>query len=147
MENQQIDNVKELLIKAKNISVLYAEDEKFLQDSTSKFFKKLFKSVDVASDGQEALDMYRDNKYDIVITDILMPNMDGLELIRNIRNINEKQEIIINSAYTETEFKEEANRYNITSYIRKPIQMNEIVKIISDYIDKSDSFLEKDDEQ
>jgi len=136
MENNKTKNINELLKKAKGISILYAEDETNLREKTVSFLKKIFEHVDVAQDGREALDFYMNNKYDIVITDIQMPNMGGLELISHIRKINEQQEVIINSAYTQAEFRDEADKYNVADYIRKPIRINEIVKILSDYIDK-----------
>ncbi|MFT5662403.1 MAG: YesN/AraC family two-component response regulator [Sulfurimonas sp.] len=144
MDNGKTKNINELIKKAKNISILYAEDEKLLRERTASFFKKIFADVDVAVDGREALDKYMINKYDIVITDIEMPNMDGLELINNIRKLNKEQEIIINSAYTETEFRSEANKYNVTKYIRKPIEINEIIKILGEYIDKINLLSKKD---
>ena len=136
MEKDTITNINLLIAKAEGISILYAEDEDNLREKTAFFLKKIFTYVDVAVDGKEALDKYMSNKYDIVITDIQMPNMGGLELISNIRKHNKQQEIIINSAYTETEFREEASKYNVSNYIRKPININEIVKILNDYIDK-----------
>ncbi len=136
MENNKTKNINELIKKAKGISILYAEDEKNLREKTASFLKKIFTRVDAVVNGKEALNKYMNNKYDIVITDIQMPNMGGLELISNIRKLNEQQEIIINSAFTETEFTREAAKYNVTNYIRKPIELNEIVKILSDYIDK-----------
>jgi putative two-component system response regulator len=141
MQNDTATNIKLLMERAKGISILYAEDEKDLREKTASFLKKIFMHVDVAVDGKEALDKYINNKYDIVITDIQMPNMGGLELISNIRKHNEQQEIIINSAYTETEFSDEAAKYNVTHYIRKPININEIVKILNDFIDKIKKFL------
>ena len=136
MENDKTKNITELIKKAKDISILYAEDEKSLREKTASFLKKIFMHVDVTVDGKEALDKYLNNKYDIVITDLQMPNMGGLELLSHIRKLNEQQEVIINSAYTETEFRDEVAKYNITNYIRKPIGINEIIKILNDYLDK-----------
>ena len=136
MENDKTKNINELIKKAKGISILYAEDEKSLREKTASFLKKIFMHVDVTVDGKEALDKYLNNKYDIVITDLQMPNMGGLELLSHIRKLNEQQEVIINSAYTETEFRDEVAKYNITNYIRKPIGINEIIKILNDYLDK-----------
>lgn len=136
MEDNKTIDINVLIQKAEAMSILYAEDEKILREKTASFLKKIFTHVDVAVDGKEALDKYQNSKYDLVITDIRMPNMDGLELIRHIRKANANQEIIINSAYTETEFRNEAAKYNVTNYIRKPIDLYEIVRILDDYIDK-----------
>ena len=136
MEKNTQENIKLLIKKAQNLSILYAEDEKILADKTATFLKKMFARVDLAEDGKEALDIYRKNKYDLVITDIMMPNMNGLELIENIRKSNQEQEIIINSAYTEMEFRALDRRYNVINHISKPIKIDEFVKILNDSIDK-----------
>lgn len=133
MNDDTTTDINSLIKKAKSVSILYAEDEELLRERTALFFKKIFKQVDVAVDGKDALEKYLHNRYDIVITDIKMPNMDGLELIAHIRQLNKEQEIIINSAYTQTEFKNIAEKYSVTNYIRKPIELTEVVKILSDY--------------
>ena len=112
--------------KAKNISILYVEDEEVLRTKTGSLFNKLFKNVEMAVDGKDGLDKYLHNKYDIVITDISMPNMNGLELISNIRKNNLNQEIIIMSAYTESEYTDQINTANVTGYIYKPVEINQM---------------------
>jgi CheY-like chemotaxis protein len=78
MQSENSINIHELIEKAKGISILYAEDEKELREKTAIFLNKIFTDVDVAADGKEALDKYLLRNYDIVITDIQMPNMNGL---------------------------------------------------------------------
>lgn len=133
-------NINNLVSKAKGLSLLYVEDEKLLRDSTADFLKKIFIDVDTAQDGSEALDMYMKKKYDIVITDIFMPNMNGLELIKHIRKQNEKQEIIIASAYTELSYLIESIKLGVTGYLIKPLKIENILKVLEQSLDKIQTF-------
>jgi len=129
-------NLKTLMEESKNLTVLYAEDEELLRNNTSVLLRKLFQNVDVAEDGQDAFNKYLHNKYDIVITDISMPNMDGLELIDRIRQKSLSQEIIIMSAYTESSYTEQINTADVTGYIYKPVDMNQMFEILKTSIDR-----------
>ena len=122
--------------KAKNISILYVEDEEVLRTKTGSLFNKLFKNVEMAVDGKDGLDKYLHNKYDIIITDIMMPNMNGLELISNIRKNDSDQEIIIMSAYTESEYTDQINTANITGYIYKPVEINQMLEVLGSSIER-----------
>lgn len=83
-----------------------------------------------AGDGQEALDLYQKYRPDIILADINMPIMDGLELARSIRARNETVEIIILSTYDEFQFARQAIELNATSYLLKPIQSTEITQAL-----------------
>jgi len=137
-KNKKID-INLLIQKAKGLCVLYVEDEKALRDKLILFLQKIFDHVDFAANGEEALKMYLNNKYDIVITDIHMPIMDGLELIRNIHKHDKNQEIIINSAYSESDnIGIDINRdfeNNFISYIDKPIDLKQILKVLNSSIE------------
>ncbi|MEA3384245.1 MAG: response regulator, partial [Campylobacterota bacterium] len=78
-------DIKELKELASKFSILYVEDESSLQKSVSTYLKKLFNSVDIAKDGEEGLELYKLNKYDLIITDINMPHMNGLEMSKQIK--------------------------------------------------------------
>ena len=84
--------------KAKKLSILYVEDEAEVRDRTVNLLSNFFPNIDVAVDGEEGLEKYLQNSYDIVITDILMPKMNGLELISHIREKNKKQETCQNNS-------------------------------------------------
>ncbi|MFT5660165.1 MAG: YesN/AraC family two-component response regulator [Sulfurimonas sp.] len=129
-------NIGLLKEKAKKMSVLYVEDEESLRNKTQYMLNKLFQNVDLAVDGKDGLDKYFHNKYDIVITDILMPNMNGLELINSIRKNDPDQEIIIMSAYTESEYTDQINRANVTGYIYKPVNINQMLEVLNKSINK-----------
>ncbi|QOY54823.1 response regulator [Candidatus Sulfurimonas marisnigri] len=121
-------NAKELKEITKNLTLLYVEDEDDLRVSVEGYLSKLFAKVVCATNGREGLDYYKNGQYDIVMTDIQMPLMDGLEMSKKIKEINPNQEIIITSAYGETIYFLESIRIGVNGYIIKPIdymQMNQ----------------------
>jgi two-component system cell cycle response regulator len=88
-------DVKKLKNLVSDMSVLYAEDETDLREKVVLYLKKLFHTVKDASNGEEALEIFKSEDFDIVITDIRMPKMDGVELAKQIKSINPKQQAIL----------------------------------------------------
>ena len=95
-------DLKLLKLQAKDLSILYVEDNKKLSENATKFLKKFFDTVFTAYDGKEGLEKFKKHNTDIVITDIKMPNMDGMELSKHIKKINSATKIIIMSAFDDT---------------------------------------------
>jgi len=98
----------------------------------------IFKEVEDASDGELGLKKYKKQKFDIVITDILMPNKDGLEMAQEIKDINPMQEILFTTAFSETSYLLEAISLNAGGYIIKPINydvLNELLYKVAQKID------------
>ena len=121
-------DAKELKKRTKNLTLLYVEDEDSLRESLEIYLHKLFSKVITATDGHEGLERYKEQHFDIVISDIQMPIMDGLAMAQKIKDINPFQEIIITSAYSETNYFLESIKVGINGYIIKPIdymQMNQ----------------------
>jgi len=114
----------------KELKVLYAEDDLDLQKQTKEFFEVLFKSVKVVNNGYEALSAYKQEDFDIVISDVRMPKMDGIELTTKIREINQLQNIIIISAYNDTEDLLTFINLNIRQFIQKPINIDSMLETL-----------------
>lgn len=110
-----------MAIRVLNTSVLYVEDEYIIRTEVQEMLEKRISKIFVAKDGIEGLEMY--NKYlpDIIITDIKMPNMNGIEMVKKIRNKNPNIPIIITSGF-EKEF-DKFTEMNITQYIVKPVDI------------------------
>ncbi len=122
-----VDKLREI---AKNFSVLYVEDEKQVRDEVAIYLKKFFKSVNKAENGEEGFKLFKEGDFDIVITDIMMPKMNGIQLAKKIKKINPEQEIVVISAYTETEYFIDFIKIGVSGYIIKPInykQANEVM--------------------
>jgi len=89
-----------------------------------------------AEDGEKALNIYKSNKIDVIITDVLMPKITGLELLKKIKEINSEANIIVISAYGNTENLREAIRNGAYDYIFKPFSVDEILFSVSKIIEK-----------
>lgn len=120
--------VKELLSYSKNLKVLYVEDEEISQELYTAIFEDIFCKIDVANDGVEAWEFYlNDNNYDLVISDVCMPRMDGVELSSKILNQNPQQLIIIMSAHNEEKQINVIKSIGINEILLKPVQNDELM--------------------
>jgi len=132
-------SVSQLKEIAQDFTVLYVEDEVTIRNSLGRYLEKIFKKVDTASDGEKGLELYKLHQYDMVITDINMPQLSGLEMSAAIKEINEYQNIIIISAYSDSLNFVNSIKIGIDGYIVKPIdytQLNMILYKVSDKIKK-----------
>lgn len=124
--------------KVQNSTLLYVEDNKGLQVQAGKVFKKIFKNVVTANSAEEALGLFEEHQPEIVITDINMGKMNGLELSREIKKINPFVKIIITSAFDDKEYLFESIEANISKYIKKPLIISELVSAITKVVDEID---------
>ena len=121
---------------SKDLNILYVEDDKELCHSTRDLFENFFNSVDIAYDGQLGLEAYRDYfnchgvTYDLVITDINMPKINGIELCREILKETPQQHIVIISAHNEADYLYEAIDIGVSGFITKPINQKRLIQII-----------------
>jgi DNA-binding response OmpR family regulator len=120
----------------KNIKILLAEDEKSLATLMQSAIGDFCESFTVVYDGEEGLKAYKEINPDIVITDIMMPKMDGLDMSRAIREINPEQIIVILSAYSETDKLLTAIDLEIKKYFIKPFDPDELLDYLCEAIQK-----------
>ena len=118
----------------KNLSILLVEDNGFERSAISDFLLSRGMTVDTVSNGQEALNITRGNGYDLVITDILMPEMDGIELCKRIREKEDYGEkpIVFLTAKSREEDKVQCIEAGANLSLSKPISPDKLLDIISD---------------
>lgn len=116
----------------KDISVLYVEDENDVREFTSKLLSSLLKKVYTAQNGLEGLEIFEGNKenIDLIISDINMPKMNGLEMCENIRKINNEIPLVITSAHNDTSFLKKAIDVGVNTYAMKPIDLYQLIESI-----------------
>jgi len=114
------------LEKLKTLTILYAEDEEGIRKKISNSLGYYVKEVIEASNGEEALKLYRDKKPDIIFTDIMMPKMDGIELVKEIRKENVEVPIIVLTAHTDKKYLLGAINLYLEQYIIKPINLKDL---------------------
>jgi DNA-binding response OmpR family regulator len=110
-----------------NKKVLYAEDEEGIREIIIEILELFFKKVVSVKNGLEALNELSCNSYDVLIFDISMPKLDGIETIKKIRKTNKKIPIIVLSAHTEQEYLWKVVELKITKYLAKPCDKNTII--------------------
>lgn len=118
---------KELRDLTRPLTVLYVEDDAMLRSATAKLLGQFFTTVDQAVDGQDGWEKYQSKNYDLVITDINMPNMNGFDMIKHIREKTSTQAIIVTSAYNDTDFLLGLIDLNIDKFLLKPIDTKKLI--------------------
>lgn len=143
-----MNNYNRVYKETKKLTILYIEDDTSFLKETTRVFKELFYRVDTAIDGKEGLDkykLYQDEEksfYDIVITDISMPSMSGVELTREIYKVNKNQSIIVISAHNESKYLFELINMGIEQFLIKPIDFDILINVLFEITSK----IEKNDE-
>ncbi len=117
---------RESMKKPFNIKVLYAEDDITIRIPMTEMLKRRVKELYVAENGEEALKAFPKFKPDIVLTDIRMPKMDGLSLIRETKEINPEIRTIIVSAHDDAEFFLKAIALGVDGFLLKPIDKEKL---------------------
>lgn len=121
----------------KKLSILLAEDDEMIQRITSFYLKKTGHDVDIATNGFEAVQMYRSKSYDIILMDIHMPEMDGLEAVKVIRRLELEQGIPNNRipiiAITTNPDEEKFRNAGIDDYARKPLNLEQFQELFCSY--------------
>ncbi|MBP3207670.1 MAG: response regulator transcription factor [Campylobacter sp.] len=117
-------------VALKELSVLLVEDEAKIRDLLAGVMEKVFKKVITAQNGEEGLKKFKKFNPNIVITDILMPIRDGLEMSKDIRAISPETPIVVLSAFNDKDKLMQAIEIGINKYLLKPIDMDELIYAI-----------------
>lgn len=113
------------------MKIIIVEDEDMIRDGLAKLVCKINKDSEViatAKNGKEGLEIIFKLKPDLVITDINMPQMDGLEMLTRLKELNIKHKTIVLSAYSEFEYARKAIILGVSEYILKPISVLDITQ-------------------
>jgi CheY-like chemotaxis protein len=119
----------------KPLRVLYVEDEIALRDITSSSIESIVSVLEVADNGKEGLEKFNQEKFDVIITDLSMPVMDGMTMIEEIRKIDATIPIIVTTAFgSQNEEVEKLRDVGMTAYIMKPVDIMKLLETISETI-------------
>ncbi|WP_323594372.1 EAL domain-containing response regulator [Aliarcobacter butzleri] len=132
----------------KNMSILYVEDEKDLREVTHEILKSFTKNQYIAENGQEGLELFKkyEKNIDLIVTDINMPILNGLEMAKEIKNINPNIPIIITTAFSNKEYLLESIDIGIDKYVLKPIDIAKLLQAMSQsiiYYELKELFIDK----
>lgn len=122
--------VKELEKYSKKLRVLYVEDEDAVRCEMADYLSDFFGQVETAVNGLEGLNKYRADTHDIVISDIKMPVMNGIDMIKEIKKLNNRQYIIVISAYSESEYLIQLINEGVYRFVLKPIDHRVLLNVL-----------------
>jgi YesN/AraC family two-component response regulator len=115
----------------KDCVILYVEDDISVQNQTKMIISDFVGEVIVANDGQEGLNIALERKVDLIITDIMMPNMNGIEMLKKLKYEHKKPiPSIVTTAFTETDYLLDAINLRVDGFIMKPINVRELINAI-----------------
>jgi DNA-binding response OmpR family regulator len=114
-----------------DVTLLYVEDDEIIRKQAIIYLEKLCKKVWGARDGLEALEIYEDHKPDIIISDIKMPRLNGLEMASKIRKTDKSTPIILATAFTDTDYLLKAVELQLIKYLVKPISSAKLLEALN----------------
>ncbi|MDD2888957.1 MAG: response regulator [Aliarcobacter sp.] len=119
----------------KNIKILYVEDDEIARENGVEYLENFFEQIYEASDAIIALQLYEKHKPDIIITDIQMPKLNGLEFVKRIRQKDKNTQIIIITAFCDKDYLLKAIELGLVKYLVKPVKEKEFEEALSLCID------------
>ena len=121
---------KEFLEKLKSLTILYAEDEIGIRENIADSLGYYVKEVFQASNGAEALEVYENKKPDIILSDIHMPILNGIEFVKKVRETNRTIPIVMITAHTDKKYLLEAVELHMEKYIIKPLELEALFEVL-----------------
>ncbi|MBE0495931.1 MAG: response regulator [Campylobacterales bacterium] len=125
-----MSHLEKLLEMGKRLRILYVEDDEALREELTMLLSDIFDTIVLATNGEEGLAAFEKETFDLVITDIRMPKMDGIAMIEAIRVLNPTQPIIVTSAHDEAEYLLKLIRLGVDNFITKPLSSDHILETL-----------------
>lgn len=129
-------DIDELIGYSQDLRLLYVEDNQDAREMTTMILEDFFDNIIVAVDGADGYNKFMENEIDLVITDINMPKMNGLELCEKIRESDEEVSLIILSAHNEDNFFMDSIKCGVNAYLLKPIDIDQLAAMIYRVVQK-----------
>lgn len=139
-DNLTLLNHKEFAQKLKLCTILYVEDDPEVRKYITEFLKRYCKTVLTTSTAEEALELYKEHNPEILLVDIDLPGMSGIDFIKLVRKDDIYTRAIISTAYTTKEFTFEAIELGLTRYLVKPIVGNELLVALEKSLEELEKF-------
>jgi len=133
------DKLKHLIDIGNDLKILYVEDDQSVRESTLELLQKVFSDISVAVDGKDGLNKfldYSDKQFDLILTDINMPNMNGLDMVGEIRNQGFQTSVLILSAHNDGNYFMDSIKHGVDGYLIKPLDMKQFIDVILTSVEK-----------
>ena len=116
-----------------HLNVLYVEDEDGVREETLLFLQRIFSNITPAINGEEGLDLFKNNSYNLVITDLKMPKMNGRDMLDKIHSLNKEVVLIVMTA---SDSKMDVTHTKCDAYLNKPVMFMEFVDTLESLEDR-----------
>lgn len=131
-----LKNIQECVTYCKELNILYVEDNPDTRQYTMEMLKRFFNDITTAVDGADGLEKFKSSTFDLVLTDINMPTMSGLEMASEMKKINPSVIILILSAHNEIDYFISSIHIGIDGYLLKPLELNQLIGTLSKATEK-----------
>lgn len=111
-----------------DLTVLYVEDDSEILENVSFLLGRYVKEVYNATDGEAAIVAYNENNPDLLVTDINIPKISGLEVVEHIRKENKNIPVVVITAHDDEEFLLKAKELNVSTYVKKPFTLHDLTQ-------------------
>jgi YesN/AraC family two-component response regulator len=128
-------NNQQPLEALKQLTVLYVEDEESIRNEVAHFLTRRVGRIVVAANGREGLDLYQAQRPDLVLSDIQMPAMDGLEMAAEIKRLQRATPVILTTAFNDTNYLQSAIALGVDGYVLKPIDLEQLLQAVLRSVD------------
>lgn len=122
-----MDEMLKLIEFTKKLKLLYVEDNEDSRESTCAVLEEFFEHITIATNGQEGLEHFNKTNFDLIITDINMPVLNGLDMIKEIKQINQSIPIMVISAHNESKYFLDSIKLGVDGYLIKPLDIEHFV--------------------
>lgn len=127
-------------MKLENLTLLYVEDEKELRDLMTSILQDQVSTLYTAKDGLEAYNVYKEKSPDIILSDINMPLLSGIDFIKKVRQNDQKTKVIMLTAYSDVDNLLQATELKLTKYLVKPFDGFELLSALQLAVDEINNY-------
>ena len=129
-------NLKELARMSKDLKLLYVEDDVNARETTLNLLSNFFENITVAANGEDGLNKFKEFRFDLILSDINMPVLNGLEMLRSIRTADLNIPVLLLSAYNDNKYFMRAIELDVDGYILKPLDHKQFISVLFKLVEK-----------
>ena len=138
-------SIKDVVKISQNLKLLYIEDDVTSRASTLEMLTNFFSDISIAVDGLDGYEQFTHGNFDIILSDINMPKLNGIDMLHRIRDVDKEIPVLFLSAYNEVSYLLDGIKFGVDGYIIKPLELNQFIVSLKKVTDKI--LLKKENEE